>query len=334
MIGRYIRDLIRTGRRNPVVSRKLAAVMSSAVDKRVDNFVRYMSNMAEKMHHTSVRYWRQYGVVDASCNVPTAEHGGMEYDRSEQQSLYVFPGRPNCRPDIAFDKVDHQDCSKNYFKGQGTVPSFLTVQCACAHPKLLGFVILKQNESISAALSTVLTHFPVPPRTVWYDNACNLYDSAITRIPWYLRWTRFMVDRFHYIGHTCSNMYNGDLQIILDEDRTVAAEVINSLIDNGTTHIAYLEGRNVIPFMKLLFAQVNGLAHVKDFLNRSDVEDEDLLQLYRRRFKCVCDFCVRESTDNVPPRDGNDDSPFVDGIAVWSRDNLLVPLRSVGPQLE
>lgn len=80
---------------------------------------------------------------------------------------------------IDFEKADRQDCTKHYFKGQSLVPTFLTVQCACAHPKLVGFVVLRECESLSAAFSSVLTHFPVPPRTVWYDNSCNTFDCAM-----------------------------------------------------------------------------------------------------------------------------------------------------------
>lgn len=100
-----------------------------------------------------------------------------------------------------------------------------------------------------------------------------------------------MVDRFHFTGHTCSNMYNGDLQKELDEDRSTAAETINAIIDKGTSHITYLDGSNVIPFMRVLFAHLNATAAVKDKIGKGDVEDIDMAEKYRHSFHCICTTC-------------------------------------------
>lgn len=82
-----------------------------------------------------------------------------------------------------------------------------------------------------------------------------------------------MIDRFHFSGHICCNTFNGNVHRILDSDRSVAAEVINSIIEKGTNHVAYLKGSNVIPFMKVLFGQINSVARVRDRLGRSDLQD-------------------------------------------------------------
>lgn len=208
-------------------------------------------------------------------------------------SLYVFPGRSRVRHGIDFDEMDSHECTKHYVKGNSYVPSFMTVQCACAHPKLIGFVILPEHESISAALSSLLTHFVIPPKRVWYDNGCNTFDCAINRIPWFLRWCMLLVDRFHFTGHTCSNIYNGDMHRIMDSDRSVAAEVINAVIDKGTSHINYLDGRNVIPFMRIVFAFLNAMAVLKDNV-KVDLEDFDVMGELRARFNSICTTCTHE----------------------------------------
>lgn len=138
----------------------------------------------------------------------------------------------------------------------------------------MGFVVLTGSQSLSAAPSSLITHFQVPPRHVWYDNSCNMYDSAILRIPWFLHWTIFIVDRFHYAGHTCSNMFNDNLHRVLDNDRSTSAEVINSVIDKCVCHIAYLKGTNVIPFMRVLFGHLNSFEHVRDGSKKKDMEYE------------------------------------------------------------
>lgn len=90
----------------------------------------------------------------------------------------------------------------------------------------------------------------------------------------------FVVDRFHFTGHTCSNIYNGNMHRELDSDRIVAVEIINAIIDKGTSHITYLDGTNLIPFMRVFFAHLNGSATIKDRLGKGDLEDVDIAQRY------------------------------------------------------
>lgn len=184
----------------------------------------------------SEEYWRRFG----SREVVTVNE--VKGHCSKMISLFVFTGRGKCRIAIEFDVLDKQECTKNYFKGESTVSSFVTVQCCCAHPKLIGFVLIRECESVSQALSSITTHSDLPPHRVWYDIACNTVDSAITRVPWLLRHTMFVVDRFHFTGHITSNLFNGDMHRFLDEDTSVAAEIINAIIDKDTSHITYLKG--------------------------------------------------------------------------------------------
>lgn len=76
----------------------------------------------------------------------------VEEANSYRKSLYVFPGRLKQRQGIDFDNLDRQDCTKNYFKGNSSIPCFTGVQCSCVHPKLLGLDIINQCESTSAAI--------------------------------------------------------------------------------------------------------------------------------------------------------------------------------------
>lgn len=181
-------------------------------------------------------------------------------------------------------------------------------------------------------LSCVLTHFDIPPRRVWYDNACNAFDSEIIRVPWLLRYTMLVVDRFHFNGHGCCNVFNGNMHPFLDEDRSVSAEVINAIIEKGTSHIAYLKGENVIPFMKILFSQINATAVVRDRTGRTDLEDCDLLHLFRQYFTCCCLVCTRngivseQMSGEQPDRSSQAAS---DGVFIFSRDNNQVAVQDV-----
>lgn len=72
-----------------------------------------------------------------------------------------------------------------------------------------------------------------------------------------------VVDRFHFSGHTCSNLFNGNVHRVLDADRSAAAEFINSMIYKFVFHISYLKGENILPFMKVLFATLNACTYIR-----------------------------------------------------------------------
>lgn len=157
VLGRFINDLLRHGELSPRFSRQASHLVSYLIEKRTDAFEDFMEKLAAKVHSSSLDYWRSFGRipddVDASSTVGEDQRADTN---STTNASFVFPGRYRCRNPITFDQVDKQECTKHYFKGRNSVvPSFLTVQCACAHPKLIGFVVLNQCESISAALSAV-----------------------------------------------------------------------------------------------------------------------------------------------------------------------------------
>lgn len=125
-----------------------------------------------------------------------------------------------------------------------------------------------------------------------------------------------IVDRFHFMGQNCSNALNGNLHRILDDDRSVAAEVNNAIIDKCSRHISYLEGRNAVPFMKVLFAHLNAMAHIREHVRRDDLEDDEVGQLLREMFSCSCNNFQYGS-----------DEPFGtpgDGVSVFTVHNHIV----------
>lgn len=323
VLGRFINDTLSHGERHPVLSRQGAGVVEYLIHKRVEHLEECLDALSAKMHESSLNYWKNFGHVQ-----PDRAEIVIEAQKTEHgESNYVFTGRENCRTAISFEKVDKQACTKNYAKGskgqKSAITSFFTVQCACEQPRIFGFVVLNQCKSISAALSAITTHFPIPPRNIWYDNACNTYDSGMLRIPWLLRWSRLLVDRFHYTGHNCSNIFNGDLHNDLDADRSVAAEVINSLINKGASHISYLEGKNVKPFMKVVFAYVNACAAVRDKLGRDDLEDDDVERL-------IADTCIFETCTECRRNNAECEAVYIPkGVYVFTKRNELVKMTDI-----
>lgn len=117
-----------------------------------------------------------------------------------------------------------------------------------------------------------------------------------------------------------SNVFNGDMHHFLDEGRSVAAGIINAIIDRGTSHITYLKGDNVIPFMKVLFGKINATEHIIDALMCKDLEDDDHQQRFRDRFKCHCDICLEEL--NISLRLHGEHLDRNHGISLFTRANL------------
>ena len=69
---------------------------------------------------------------------------------------------------------------------------------------------MDKHESPRTAFDILTTRFRTPPKVVVYDNCCKLHAMALKREPHRFRKTKFLVDRFHSKGHTCSDGYHMD----------------------------------------------------------------------------------------------------------------------------
>lgn len=169
--------------------------------------------------------------------------------------------------------------------------SFISLRCPCKQPKIIGFALIKEVESIAMAISTVLAYLTFPPRTLWYDNCCNLYDSDLLRTPFLLKSCLMVVDRFHFQGHSCSNQFNPNRYDLLRNQRSVAAEVMKAVIERSAGFIRYLRGENIRTYLRVMFAIHNFISIVKDDLNRSELPVVDFSILYNGRFCYDCAYC-------------------------------------------
>lgn len=59
-----------------------------------------------------------------------------------------------------------------------------------------------------------------------------------------------------------------------------------SVISKGASHINYLDEKNVIAFIKLVFDHVNDSAVMRDDIGCDDMGDEDAFEHLGRRFIC------------------------------------------------
>lgn len=205
--------------------------------------------------------------------------------------MFVLPGRKMLRPPMMTDGKDKADCTKKHYTSRPNMTRFIILKCCCRHPKIIGFTLIKEVESIAMAISTIISFLPYPPRTTWYDNACNMYDSALIRVPWLLRSTFLLVDRLHYQGHTCCNHYNPNRYQLVARQRSQAAEIMTAVLDKSAGFIRYLKGRNIKPYLRIMFALHNFTSVMKDKLNRNELPWLDMKSLYNERFPCGCFMC-------------------------------------------
>lgn len=279
-----LKEVVRTGRRAPVLSRRSAMIVHRLIEAKICGLEDYKAQAAEKMDTSVASYWNTYGHL--------SEKEDLWEQCDGEESTFVFPGRTSIRQPIKTDGKDKKDCTKKYYTSRPNMTSFISVQCPCVHPKIIGFTLIREVETLGMAISIVLGFLNIPPRTLWYDNGCNLYYSALLRTPFLLRMCNIIVDRFHFKGHTCSNHYNADRYESLVEQRSVAAEVLNSVLEKSAGFIRYLNGRNIKPYLQIMFSLHKFSSIVKDHLNRRELPLLNITAAYyNSRFKCPCFLC-------------------------------------------
>jgi hypothetical protein len=101
----------------------------------------------------------------------------------------------------------------------------------CQHGICLAFFILPSAEGRSEVYSYIIKHFKTPPKLIVYDFACALEKFFLNRAPWFVKYTVFVIDRFHWVNHlACSKGYNVSLYPQHNGINTQAAEQANSCL--------------------------------------------------------------------------------------------------------
>jgi len=139
-------------------------------------------------------------------------------------------------------------------------------------------VVMKRAKSNYLVLSNVLTQ--TLPRTLLYDNSCNMAASAMLRVAWLLKKTRIVFDRFHSKCHTCSKYFDADGYLGLATHRSSSSESFNTGISKATHHMRYLKGTKLIPFLPIRFDLLNLAAHFKSKFDQIP-DPRPLYRLYR-----------------------------------------------------
>lgn len=174
-----------------------------------------------------------YG-IESDTNSDKRDENGLIADSKSNTARTgeLYPGRPLVRTRVRFtngngQEVKSEECSKSYRHGHNHSPGLFTLQCACAHPKLLGISVTIRSESISTALTAVQSRFKELKQVAFYDNACSLACSVMLRFPWVTEKTKILCDRFHYRTHKCGPEFDPDSYTECNDLLTSEAEALN-----------------------------------------------------------------------------------------------------------
>jgi len=214
-----------------------------------------------------------------------------------QRTVELFPCHPEVRPRIGFGpsskSENMRNCRKNYIKGTSHSPGIFTVLCTCRHPILIGFSVMLQNEGISTALSVLLSRFRKLPRVCYYDNACNMMRSVTLRTPWVARSCLIVCDRFHYRQHACKSVHDPDSYPSCKHHASSGAESVNNLFSFSGSHIRFLRGANLVPFLsaRAVFLNIRAKIRAQKVKNKTDIDETEFRTFIDTRFTCECSGC-------------------------------------------
>ena len=172
--SRLARELMSVSKSNAVLAHNVTQKIGAGMELHFNNASKYLDMFEMRATENCRMYQRKY------CRYDLEPIGsGTEF---EDKTGIVFIGRAMYRPCITFKNTELADCTKKYPVSKIHSPGIFTIQCVCAHPKIIGFRVMSHAESIFMAITSVITHFKYPPRTVFYDNACHFTSSQMLRV--------------------------------------------------------------------------------------------------------------------------------------------------------
>lgn len=227
-----------------------------------------------------------------------------------------FPGRKQCRASAfgAAERPDTGTCSKHYQAARKSfTPGAFLICCACAHPRVLGFIVLDKREGPPALLNAVITRFAKLPTYVVYDFGCGAVRTALTKLPWLLSSSTLSSDEFHVVNHVCSIALDPRSFATLDMANTVAHEQMNraiKLLSRVLRASGQTEYTRVLAYHTFIH-NVRALARQACPETLPDVYDFGLFYFSREACLCGCGHHVDDAfvpVDKEPGADVNESS--------------------------
>ena len=151
-------------------------------------------------------------------------------------ALPLVRGAGNYDADKKSPPSDADSCRKASYGHPHLTPGIFTIYCP--HGVCYGFEIMTRCESPRHPFNIFMSRFPVPPRTIVYNNGCKLQSYCLNRELVLHKKIRFFIDRFHWKGHVgCSKGYCLD-EYNSSEIRSLNSQV-NEQANSGLQRIKY-----------------------------------------------------------------------------------------------
>jgi len=215
-----------------------------------------------------------------------------------------FPGLLRCRPN-AFSVTEEEElgtCAKHYkevhkFYSPGT----FTICCACAHPKMIGFVVLDKREGPPALLNTILSYFALLPTFLVYDFGCGALRSALGKLGFFCALVVLVSDLFHIVNHLCSDALHPRSYAGLDSANTVAHEQRNSPINLMRRSLRACGQQEYMSMLQVENIFYNVMAQAKGTSPYPLQEEYNYGQFFFSRTPCCCGCGYAPPAPDLPP---------------------------------
>jgi hypothetical protein len=162
--------------------------------------------------------------------------------------------------------------------------------CSCKRPKLLEFVVLGETESPYALLNATVSRFYLLPKYLVYDHGCGVASCTAAVAPWILAETTLMMDRLHFVGHSCTETTKPSAFPSLRGAKSVSHERRNSLINVITSSLRRSAQGTYLATLQVQQAVLSLIATAREANARDDADFESF---YFSKYWKVTAFCCR-----------------------------------------
>lgn len=215
-----------------------------------------------------------------------------------------FPGLQRCRPNAfaVLEEAELGTCAKHYQEAHKFFsPGTFTVCCACAHPKMIGFVVLDKREGPAALLNTILSYFALLPHFLVYDFGCGALRSALGKLGFFCAQVVLVSDLFHIVNHLCSDALHPRTYTDLDRANTVAHEQRNAPINLMRRSLRACGQQEYMSMLQVENIFYNVMAQAKSTSSYPLHEDYNYGQFYFSRNRCCCGCGYQPPAPELPP---------------------------------
>lgn len=192
--------------------------------------------------------------------VPPTVHNVLPME-DEVRSLSYFSALPRIRHRRAYEAdqaTKVKVCTKKATGHPTLLPGVFTL--FCQHGVCYGFQTMRIRESPNTAFTVLFERFESAPKTIVYDNSCNLHNYCLNREPNFFRDTEFRIDKFHWPNHTgCSHAYDMRLYPQYAEINSQVVEQANAALSRIKSSLSYMNAKNFMNHCKLFLWYRNTL---------------------------------------------------------------------------